>query len=106
MKMKSEIKVEFNNKEILNHLIQKAYFDEGQKGRLSGQRNFIELTPEIDDILHTIVKGLHNATIKITNQDLIDGTFRFIIEDENDTIKLFPISMFCVIDENKKYSFY
>ena len=106
MKMKSEIKVEFNNNEILKHLIQKAYFEEGQKGRLSGQKNYIELTPQVDDILHTIVKGLHNATIKISNQDMIDGTLRFIIEDENNTIKLFPISMFCVIDENKKYSFY
>ena len=90
--MKSEIKVEFNNNEILKHLIQKAYFEEGQKGRLSGQKNYIELTPQVDDILHTIVKGLHNATIKISNQDMIDGTLRFIIEDENNTIKLFPIS--------------
>ena len=106
MKMKSEIKVEFNNKEILNNLIQKAYFDEGQKGRLSGQKNYIELTPQMDDILHTIVKGLNNATIKITNSDIIDGSFRFIIEDIDDTIKLFPISMFCIVDENKKYSFY
>ena len=104
--MKSEIKVEFNNKEILNNLIQKAYFDEGQKGRLSGQKNYIELTPQMDDILHTIVKGLNNATIKITNSDIIDGSFRFIIEDIDDTIKLFPISMFCIVDENKKYSFY
>jgi hypothetical protein len=91
---------------FLKHLIQKAYFDEGQKGRLLGQTNYIELTPEVDDILHTIAKGLNNATIKITNNDLIDGTFRFIIEEQDNTIKLFPISMFCVIDENKKYSFY
>jgi len=104
--MRNEIKVEFSNKEILNTLIQKSYFNDGQMGRLMGQKNFIELTPQVDDVVHTVAKGLHNATIKLTNSELIDGTFRFIIEDINDEIKLIPISMFCIVDENEKYSFY
>ena len=104
--MRNEIKVEFSNKEILNTLIQKSYFEGGQMGRLLGQKNFIELTPQVDDVVYTVAKGLHNATIKITNSELIDGTFRFIIEDINDEIKLIPISMFCIVDENEKYSFY
>jgi hypothetical protein len=104
--MRNEIKIEFSNKEILNTLIQKSYFNDGQMGRLMGQKNFIELTPQVDDVVHTVAKGLHNATIKITNSELIDGTFRFIIEDINDEIKLIPISMFCIVDENEKYSFY
>jgi hypothetical protein len=104
--MRNEIKVEFSNKEILNTLIQKSYFEGGQMGRLLGQKNFIELTPQVDDVVYTVAKGLHNATIKLTNSELIDGTFRFIIEDINDEIKLIPISMFCIVDENEKYSFY
>jgi hypothetical protein len=106
MKMKSEIKVEFNNKKVLDELIQKAYFESNQNGKLAGQKNYIELTPEVEDIVFTIVKGLHNATIKLSNNDIIDGSLRFIIEDIDDKVKLFPISMFCIIDENKKYSFY
>lgn len=103
--MKNELKVEFSNKEILKNLIQKSYFEEGQMGRLLGKNNFIELTPQVDDVVYTVAKGLHNATIKLTNSELIDGTFRFIVEDQNDSLKLIPISMFCVI-ENERYSFY
>jgi hypothetical protein len=104
--MKNEIKVEFGNKEILENLIKKSYFEGGQMGRLLGQKNFIDLTPQVDDVVYTVAKGLHNATIKLTNSELIDGTFRFIVEDINDSVKLIPISMFCIVDENQKYSFY
>ena len=104
--MKNEIKVEFSNKKILENLIKKSYFEGGQMGRLLGQKNFIDLTPQIDDVVYTVVKGLHNATIKLTNPELIDGTFRFIVEDVDNSIKLIPISMFCIVDENQKYYFY
>ena len=104
--MKNELKVEFSNKELLKNLIKKAYFEDGQMGRISGQKNWIEITPQVDDVVYTVVKGLNNATIRLTNQDLIDGTFRFIVEDQNDKVKLIPISMFCIVDENEKYSFY
>jgi hypothetical protein len=104
--MKNEIKVEFGNKEILEKLIKKSYFEGGQMGRLLGQKNFIQLTPQVDDVVYTVAKGLHNATIKLTNSELIDGTFRFIVEDVDDSVKLIPISMFCIVDENQKYSFY
>jgi hypothetical protein len=75
-------------------------------GRLLGQKNWINLTPQIDDVVYTVAKGLHNATIRLTNTELIDGTFRFIVEDINDEVKLIPVSMFCIVDENQKYSFY
>lgn len=104
--MKSEIKVEFNNSDVLGDLIKKAYFENGQMGKLLGKKNYIEVTPDLDDVLHTIVKGLHNATIKITNNDIVDGTFRFIIdENENGSIKIYPINIYCVF-ENSKYCFY
>ena len=104
--MKSEIKVEFSNKSILTDIIQKAYFGDGQMGKLSGKKNYIEVTPELDDVFHTIVRGLHNATIKITNEEIIDGSFRFIINEEDGSVKLYPISIYCVFDDSQKYSFY
>jgi hypothetical protein len=104
--MKSELKLEFNNNDVLNNLIQKSYFEEGQMGRLSGKKNFIEVTPDLDDILHTILKDLNNATVKISNPDLIDGSCRFIVSERNNEIKIKPISIFCIKDETGRYSFY
>lgn len=103
--MKSEIKVEFTHKKVLKDLIQKSYFKDGQKGKLAGQKNYIEVTPEFDDVLHTIIKGLNNITIKVINPEIIDGSFRFIISEEKDTIKIYPISTFCILEE-ERYSFY
>lgn len=104
--MKSEIKIEFSNKKELKKIIEKAYFEKGYLGKLLNKDNFVEVTPEVDDILHTVIKGLNNATIKITNNDLIDGSCRFIVDDTGENPKLFPISMYCIVDDNKKYIFY
>ena len=98
--------IEFSNKKELKKVIEKAYFEEGYLGKLLTKNNFVEVTPEVDDILYTVVKGLNNATIKITNNDLIDGSCRFIVDDTGDNPKLFPISMYCIVDDNKKYIFY
>lgn len=104
--MKSEIKIEFSNTKALKKVIEKAYFEEGYLGKLLKNSNFVEVTPEIDDIFHTVVKGLNNATIKVSNNDLIDGTCRFLVDDTGDNPKIFPISMYCIVDDNKKYIFY
>jgi len=104
--MKSEIKIEFSNNKELKKVIEKAYFEEGYLGKLLTKNNFVEVTPELDDILHTVIKGLNNATVKITNNDLIDGSCRFMVDDTGDNPKLFPISMYCIVDDNKKYIFY
>ena len=104
--MKSEIKIEFSNNKELKKVIQKAYFEEGYLGKLLTQHNYIEITPKVDDILYTVVKGLNNATIKITNTDIIDGSCRFIVDDTGENPKIYPISMYCIVDENKKYIFY
>jgi hypothetical protein len=104
--MKSEIKIEFSNKKELKKLIDKAYFENGYKGKLLTSENFIEITPEVDDVLYSVIKGLNNATIKISNLDIIDGNCRFIIDDTGENPKIYPISMYCIIDDNKKYIFY
>ena len=104
--MKSEIKIEFSNSEILKKIIEKAYFEEGYLGKLLSNKNFIEVTPEVDDILYCVIKGLNNATIKVSNNEIIDGACRFMVDDTGDNPKLFPISMYCIVDDNKKYIFY
>jgi len=104
--MRSEIKMEFSNSIILRKVIEKAYFEEGFLGKLLTKNNFIEVTEDLDDILYTVVKGLNNATIKITNEDIFDGSCRFIIEDIDNNPKLYPISMYCIVDDNKKFIFY
>lgn len=105
--MKNEIKLEFSNNKQLEQLIQKAYFKEGYMGKLLTNNNYIEITQEVDDVLYTVIKGLNNVTFKLQNSELIDGSCRFIIEDRGEIPKIYPISMYCIIDENtKKYIFY
>ena len=104
--MKSEIKIEFGNYKALKKVIEKAYFEEGYLGKLLSKNNFIEVSPEVDEVVNTVIKGLNNATIKILNNDLIDGSCRFIVDDTGENPKIYPISMYCIVDENKKYIFY
>ncbi len=103
--MKHEIKIEFSNTEELKKIIEKAYFEQGLAGKIIGKNNFIKINEEEDDVNHTIFKGLNNATVKITNSEIIDGTMRFIIDETNDELRLYPISIYCV-KENEKYTFY
>jgi hypothetical protein len=103
--MKSELKIDYNNSEILKELIQKTYFEGGQMGTLKGKKNSISVKTS-DDVLHTILKGLDNSTIKILNEELIDGSFRFIVEEKNEEINLYPISIYCITLEDGRYSFY
>ena len=104
--MKSEVKIEFSNTKELKKVIQKAYFEEGYLGKLLTKHNFVEISPDVDNNLHSVIKGLNNATVKITNYDLIDGCCRFIIDDTGKNPKIYPISMYCIVDDNKKYIFY
>lgn len=101
---KHEIKVEFNNSPELKSLIEKTYFEEGQSGKIIGKKNFIVVDEERDEITYSTIKGLNNATIKITNGEVIDGNMRFLIE-ETDEIRIFPISTYC-IKEDERYIFY
>lgn len=103
--MKSELKLEFKNKETLKEVIQKAYFNDGQNGALKGNKNSI-LISESDDVLHTILKGLDNLTVKLENEELIDGTFRFLVEEKGKEINLVPISLYCITTEDGRFSFF
>jgi hypothetical protein len=102
--VKHEIKVELEKSEDLLNLIQKAYFQEGLNGKILGKNHYITIQ-ESDDINWTIFNGLNNATVKISNSDIIDGTMRFIIDETSGEVRLYPISIYC-IKEDEKYIFY
>jgi hypothetical protein len=101
---KHEIKVEFSNSSELKEIIEKSYFEEGFSGKIMGKKNFIVVDEEKNESTFSVIKGLNNATIKITNSEIIDGTMRFLIE-ETDEIRIYPISTYC-IKEDEKYIFF
>ena len=100
--VKHEIKVEFSDSTTIQTLIEKSYFEEGFKGKILGNKNFLTID-ESDEINHTIFKGLNNATVKITNE-IIDGSMRFLVDETEGDVRLYPISIYCVKEE--KYTFY
>lgn|SRR5574343_1312075 len=100
--MKNEIKVEFDNSEQLISLIEDVYFADGTLGKLVGKKS--HLLVDESDILHTIFKGMDNMICRLTNNDVIDGSLRIVVNEENNVITLHPVSIYCVKED--KYSFY
>lgn len=101
--VKYEVKMELDNSNLLKSLIEKAYFDNGNLGKINGNKNFI--TIDETSKIYNELKELTNSSIKISNQEIIDGTIRFMVTEDGDNIKLEPISIYCV-KEDDKYSFY
>jgi hypothetical protein len=102
--VKHEIKVEISKSEELKTIIEKAYFEEGIMGKIIGKKHFIKID-ESDDINFTIFKGLNNATVKVTNEEIIDGSMRFIVDETEGDLRLYPVSIYCIREDNK-YIFY
>jgi hypothetical protein len=102
--IKHEIKVEFSNTEVLKNLIKKAYFEEGYMGKITGKENYIKVDESVDDIAYTIFRGLNSVTAKITNE-VVDGAMRFMIDETQGEVRLYPISIYC-IEEDGRYIFY
>ena len=102
--MKHELRIEFREKEILENVIKKSYFDDNNNGKLIGKK-FSILIKE-DDPLFIAFKGLNNNTIKLVNEEIIDGSMRFVVVHEKiNELELFPINNYCII-QDQKYSFY
>ncbi len=100
--IKHEIKVELSDSNSIQELIEKTYFEEGDRGKIVGKKHYLTIEEE-DDINYTIFKGLNNATVKVMN-DIIDGNMRFIVDESNGDVRLYPISIYCIKEE--RYSFY
>ena len=102
--VKHEIKIELNKTEEIRQIIEKAYFEEGFGGKILGKKHYLTIE-ESDDVNYSIFKGLNNVTVKIINEEVVDGTLRFVIDDTEDIIKLYPISVYCIKEEDR-YIFY
>jgi hypothetical protein len=48
---------------------------------------------------------MNNVTVKITNDEVIDGTMRFVIDETEGEVRLYPISIYSIKEENR-YIFY
>lgn len=101
--MKFEMKIELQDSTQLENLIKGVYFDDDRMGKLSNKEG-VSFKIDKEDSLNILFRGLHNTTVKVYNNDVIDGTMRFIVSEENG-LNLIPCSTYCIIEENK-YSFY
>jgi len=88
----------------LSQLIERAYDIKDGKGTIKGNRHALEVCPNNDKELHTILTGLHMSTVKVTNNELIDGNLRFMVFEEGSSITLSPISIYCIKED--KYIFF
>jgi hypothetical protein len=102
--IKHEIKAEILNSESLKNLIERAYFINGDSGKIMGNENYLSLDKEIDSDLATVLTGLHKSTIKAICPELIDGSIRLMVEETEGEIRLYPISIYCIKEE--RYTFY
>ena len=102
--MKQEIRIEFNDNKNLDSIIKKSYFGKDNQGKIKGNKNNIELSKKHEEYAN--FKGLDKSVVKLLNDELIDGSFRCIVEELDNKVKLYPISIYCIVDEQDKYSFY
>lgn len=102
--MKQELRLEFNEDKVLQKVIEETYFKDGNLGKIKGNENYFNIDKNSD--VYDILNGLNNITVKFENVNLIEGIIRCLIKQENDTIKAYPVSIYCIRLENDLYSFY
>ncbi len=93
------LKIKWDDASSIQNLIDKCYFDDNN-GVL---RNKEILTINNEDVNYKILKGL-DCTVKVSSS-IIDGHLSCLKQEDGDTIKLKPISVYCV-NKNPRYSFY
>jgi hypothetical protein len=101
--MKYELKIEFKDGEQLEKVIQKSYFEDGTLGKLVGKKSYVTIGSE--DPLAIIFRGLNNITVKLINEDMIDGSMRCVVDETETDINLYPINNYCIV-EYERYLFY
>lgn len=101
--MKQEARLRFDNNDVLENIIKKSYFDNGNLGKINGKDNYF--TIEETEPIYSDLKGLNDNVVKLEN-DLIDGIIRCLIKEEDGLIKSYPISIYCIRLDNNLYSFY
>lgn len=97
------MKIEFDRGKELENVIKKSYFSDENNGKLCGKKSHLKIDKK--DPIYIMLKGLNNMTIRIINEEIVDGCVRFVVDEHETHIHLFPCSIYCII-ENEKYCFY
>lgn len=95
--MKSEIKVELNNRDLLTEFLKRSY----KNGKIQGNENLLIVRKSDDKELFNTLKDSDRIVVRITNKDIIDGFCRFIIEKDTKGINLYPISIHYTMDHDR-----
>lgn len=96
--MKYELRIEIKDTNLLLELIKNSY----KNGILTDKNQ--KLTYSKDTYIYNLCKGLTNLTARLYNENIIDGTAKFIVVEEEDGVNLYPCSIYCEY-ENNKYTF-
>jgi hypothetical protein len=96
--MKHELKFEFKDTKTLLPFIESCYGN----GVLVDKTK--KMTFDKTSHFYSLCKGLSNLAVRIWNDEIIDGTMRFIIEEHPENVDLYPCSIIYEMDNNK-YSF-
>ena len=96
--MKHELRFEFKDTKLLTSFIESCYND----GVLADKNK--KMTFDKTSHIYNLCKGLSNLTVRIWNDEILDGTMRLIIDDTGNEVLLYPCSIVYVMDNNK-YSF-
>jgi hypothetical protein len=103
--MKFEPKLEFKESKDLKELIEKNYFELGDRGKITRKNKLSPLRITKEDPNYIMFKGWNNNIVRLTNDEIMTSSLKFIVEEEQDLVNLFPINTYCII-EDEKYSFY
>lgn len=96
--MKHELKIEYKDTKTFSTFIKTCY----NEGYLSNKD--VKMIFDKSTSIFNLCKGLSNHTIRLTNDEIIEGSMRFSIQEEGDIVALYPCSIFYEMDGNK-YSF-
>ncbi len=97
------MKIEYDNNDDLIKVIEKTYFHGENNGKLGPKKHHIKIDKK--DPVYIMLRGLNNMTVRVTNNDVIEGCCRFVVDEKENHVNLIPCSIYCIV-ENKKYSFY
>lgn len=96
---KMKIKLDYDNTEVLEHMIDRVYTsNNGKKG--SNDKIIIEK----NDIYYTLLSNIPHDQVRLTNS-IIDGSLICNKNEFEDRIELSPNASYCIETEDK-YSFY
>lgn len=101
--IKHEVKIEFTDSESIKKIVERSYFKDGQLGKIKDKTYYLSINEK--DVNYNLLNGLNDSTIKVINENIIDGSMRFLVDESHGDIRLYPISIYCIKD-NDKYIFY